>query len=222
MQPRMQRFHDRPTSCLPNLLVGARRNGRKSQPQSRRVAECGSAPRRRAATSSTQRTGRIGRLMCAQQNARLTESSAVTGQPLETGIAVHLQHAAELRQVRRRTNDLAVLGIHINGDGMRRSTPRPVIDRVAPVSSLCVWRLAQATLARRADPSGATSVALVPRAPALDMCPGGRPRRMPNRKFAPLSASTGVGRRRGGSCSINGRNHDLARDRMVCRHRLGF
>jgi hypothetical protein len=38
-------------------------------------------------------------------------------------------------------------------------------------------------LARRADPSGATCITLVLRAPAVDMCPVGRPRRMPNRKF---------------------------------------
>src|SRR3954454_15472623 len=128
--------------------------------------------------------------------------SAIPGQPLEAIIAINLQHALESRQVPCRANDPVILGIDICCRGMAFASPWPIIDRIAPVSSDASGGFARATLARRADPSGATCIALVPRAPAVDMCPVGRPRRMPNRKFAPSSASTGVGRRRGGSCPI--------------------
>ena len=69
-----------------------------------------------------------------------------------------------------------------------------IIAHVTPVPSVTFVQLAF-KLTERAVLPGATSVALVPRAPAVDMCPGGRPRRMPNRKLrlrAPVQVPAGV------------------------------
>jgi site-specific DNA recombinase len=57
---------------------------------------------------------------------------AVPGQPLEPGIAIDLQHAAERGQMLGRMHTLAILGVDIGGDRMTGTAPRPVIDRVAP------------------------------------------------------------------------------------------
>jgi len=60
---------------------------------------------------------------------------AIAGQPLEPGIAVNLQHAAEPGQVASRSGALAVLRIVIRHHRMPRPVPRTVIDGVAPQAS---------------------------------------------------------------------------------------
>jgi len=59
---------------------------------------------------------------------------AVTGQPLEPGIAVHLQHAPEPRQVRCRPLAFPVLGVDVgrrrmSGSAPSRSDPPEVCQR---------------------------------------------------------------------------------------------
>jgi hypothetical protein len=56
---------------------------------------------------------------------------------------------------------LAVFAVDIRGNGMTGTLPRAVVDGVAPVSPQCGRRFAQTRLAGRADPTGATSIALV-------------------------------------------------------------
>jgi hypothetical protein len=115
-------------------------------------------------------------------------------QATKPGITVDLEQAAEPLQVRLRMLAFAVLTIDIGSGRMAGPTPGPIVDGIAPVSSVTFVQLAF-KLTERAAPPGATSVALVPRAPAVDMCPGGRPRRMPNRKLrlrAPVQVPAGV------------------------------
>ena len=57
---------------------------------------------------------------------------AVARQPLEPGIAIDLQHAAECRQMPGGTHALAILGVDVGRHRGRRAAPWPVIDRVAP------------------------------------------------------------------------------------------
>ena len=115
-------------------------------------------------------------------------------QAAEPGIAIHLQGASERSQVRDRVLASAILGVDVGRCRVSRTGPRSIIARVAPVPSVTFVQLAF-KLTERAVLPGATSVALVPRAPAVDMCPGGRPRRMPNRKLrlrAPVQVPAGV------------------------------
>jgi len=53
----------------------------------------------------------------------------------EPRVAIDLKQAAEPFQVRRRMLALAVFAVDISGDGMARTTPRPVVGRVAPEPS---------------------------------------------------------------------------------------
>jgi hypothetical protein len=57
---------------------------------------------------------------------------AIAGQPLEPGIAIDLQHAAECRQMRGGPDTFAILGVDIGRHRVTWAAPWPVIDRIAP------------------------------------------------------------------------------------------
>src|ERR1700709_2223150 len=57
---------------------------------------------------------------------------AIQGEPLEPVIAVNLKHATEGCQVPGGAAALAVLGVNVGGNRVGGSSPRPVVDRVAP------------------------------------------------------------------------------------------
>ena len=135
LQPDMQRLHDRPTSFLPDQpsIVGGMTadfgldrvefadafqhlGGERRLGGGVKVVEFSSC----MSPTKCQRYGRV---------------RANPGQPLESGIAIDLKHAAERSQVRGRVRALAVLGVDVGGDRMTGAAPRPVIDRVAPQPS---------------------------------------------------------------------------------------
>ena len=57
------------------------------------------------------------------------------GKSLEPVIAVDLKHATERGQMFGRVAALAVLGVDIGGNRVGGSSPRPVVDRIAPQPS---------------------------------------------------------------------------------------
>src|SRR4029078_3821462 len=60
----------------------------------------------------------------------------ITGQALEAVIAVHLQHAGELGEMRSGTQVLSVLGIDVRHGRMCRATPGTIVDCVSPQKPL--------------------------------------------------------------------------------------
>jgi hypothetical protein len=90
-------------------VVGARQIVRVSLPPSRRARRHASAPRPRAATSSTHGTGR-SRASCAPSRTPINRLiGTLADQTLEAAISVHLQHSIETHEVFGGAGILAVL-----------------------------------------------------------------------------------------------------------------
>src|SRR5262249_7722683 len=95
-------------------------------------------------TNTPQRLSRNGRAVCLEEFVEVAPRVRPTSgqddiaaflQPLEAGIAVNVQNAGELFQMRRRTFGLAIWREHIDSGRRRRSAPRSLIACVHPKPS---------------------------------------------------------------------------------------
>ena len=105
-------------------LALVRRLSRGSPPRSHRARRSGAAPRPRSATRSPARPRRT----CAAYgpSRRPARLSPLRGQPLEPGIAVDLQHAAEPARCAAGRSALRSGAVEVDGGRRLGSAPRPV------------------------------------------------------------------------------------------------
>jgi hypothetical protein len=135
LQPGMQGFHDRSTSLvayLSSMLAGMAPDLSLDRVELADAHQhLGGQWRGGGGKELVERPPHVG--PAERQPHRAV--GAIPGQPLEPGIAIDLEHAAEVGQVSGGTRTLAVLGIHVGCRRARWSTPRTIIDGVAPQPS---------------------------------------------------------------------------------------